>query len=438
MYGMEISEEIASAFRESSMNLNLRLKLTVMMALEYSIWGAWSAVAGQYYTSLGVAHGFTGKTMGAMFSLMPLAMILSPFFVGHIADRWIHAEKLLGILHLTGAILLYFIGSQWNFMPMAVFMFVFALFFAPTVALTNAIAFHHLASNARIFSHIRVGGTIGWMGGACLLGMWRILGGGMHHGDLFFVASILAVVMGAYSFFLPPTPPKADSANPLAFLDALQLFKDRNFLIFMLMTFIGATQFDFYYIFGNAYLSTPVSQHGIGLSVSILPFFMSLSQVSEVVIMVILPWLLPKIGFRRGITLGMGTWSLRFFLLALFPIKTFAMFALLLHGICISFYIILSVMYVNEVAPDSIRASAQSLASLAVFGLGRYIGSFIAGIFRDMFTVAYPGSPAITDWRAVFVIPACMLLLCAILFPILFRDEEARKISLSKPVLEGE
>lgn len=419
------------------MDLNLRLKLTFMMALEYSIWGAWSAVAGQYYTSLGVAHGFTGKTMGAMFSLMPLAMILTPFFAGHIADRWMHAEKLLGILHLTGAILLYFIGSQWYFMPMAIFMFIFALFFAPTVALTNAIAFHHLSSNARIFSHIRVGGTVGWMGGACLLGAWRLLGGGMHHGDLFFVASILAVVMGVYSFFLPPTPPKADKTNPFAFLDALQLFKDRNFLIFMVMTFIGATQFDFYYIFGSAYLSIPVQQHGIGLSVSVLPFAMSLSQVSEVVIMLALPWLLPKIGFRKGITLGMTAWSVRFFLLALFPWKAFAFLALLLHGVCISFYIILSVMYVNEVAPDSIRASAQSLASLAVFGMGRYIGSFIAGVFRDMFTITPPGSPALTDWKAVFIIPACMLLLCAILFPRMFQGDDARKIVLSKAIPEG-
>jgi nucleoside transporter len=404
------------------MSFNLRWRLTLMMALEYGIWGAWAAVAGQYYTSLGASHGFNGKAIGFIFSLMPLAMILSPFFAGSMADRFFHSEKMLGILQLFGCFLLLFVSQQVNYGSLAILMFVYAIFYAPTVALTNTIAFRHLTNPTRYFSSIRVGGTVGWLLGGWLLGLWRYTVHIPIKGDLFFIAALLSLFMGIYSFTLPATPPAGKRSNPLAFMDALRLFKNRNFLVFMIITFLSSTQLDFYYIFSSAYLAAPIKAHGMGFSSSALPFILSIAQVSEFVVMLSLPWILPRIGLKTGLTLGLIAWAGRFLIFSLAPIRALVLAALCLHGFCIVFFFVIGFMYVNEIAPLEIQASAQSLVTLALFGLGRYCGSFLAGYVRDMFTAHIPGQGDVTNWHIVFLIPAILTICCAILFPIFFHE----------------
>lgn len=412
------------------MTFKLRWRLTLMMILQYAIWGAWAAVAGKYFSNLGPAHGFTGKTIGFVFSLSPLATMFTPFMAGYLADRHVNAEKLLGILNLIGAAMLYLVAGQVSYATIVPLMFIYALFMAPTVALSNAITFRHIPNPTRDFGSIRVGGTIGWMAAGWILGTWRMISIPNLQGDLFYLASFLSLLMGLFAFTLPATLPEGKGTNPLGFLDALRMFKNRQFVVFILIAFLASTQLDFHYIFTSAYLGAPLKSGGMGFSDAMIPFVLSIAQMSEVIVMLALPFLLPRFGVRKGMTLGLISWSLRFFIFALLPYRPLVLAALGLHGFCIVFFFVIAFMYVNEIAPTEVQASAQSLVSLFVFGAGRYAGSFLSGAVKDFFTHG-PATAPITEWRLVFMVPAILTLLCAITFPLVFKDPDAKQSALA-------
>ncbi|HXG23459.1 MAG TPA: MFS transporter, partial [Chthonomonadales bacterium] len=302
----------------------------------------------------------------------------------------------------------------------------FSLLYAPTLALTNAIAFHHIRDSEKEFGGIRVWGTIGWIVSGFILTFVRnrlpaLTPAGMS--DSLLLAGIMALLLGLFSFGLPHTPPKKEGVNPWAFLEALRLLKDRNFAVFVIISFIVATELQFYYI-----LTAPFLEKRIGISGADVPVTMTIAQIAEIVVMAaLLPWLLPKMGIRKTMVVGILAWPIRYLIFALgasMPeqLKWLVVASLTLHGFCYVFFFTVGFIYVDQASHADIRASAQSLIALVVLGVGSYVGSLFTGWIGKLFTDPVTD---VTNWTGVFLVPCVLTILCAVFFPLLFREKGA-------------
>jgi len=434
------------------MQSGVRWRLTVMMVLQYAVWRAWVVVAGKYLMDAPPQGlGFDGAQVGVIFSLLPLATIVSPFIAGQIADRYVNTEKFLGVLHILGGVMMFLMARETDYKRFLAYMLIYSLVYAPTLALSNSLTFVHLTSAEREFGGIRVGGTIGWILAGWILAIWRTAAKVPVHGDLFYLAGILSLVLGLFSFALPATPPKREGTNPLAFLEALRLFKNPSFAVFMAISFVVGTELEFYYILTAPFLGSHPDLGGIGIPGSRISAYMSIAQIAEIAVMLSLRYILPAWGVRKTLVVGIIAWPIRYAIFALLPIKWLVLASLTLHGFCYVFFFVVGFIYVDQVAPKDIRASAQALVALVVLGLGRWVGSNFAGQVQKYFTVkldppvwmdqagnlvhSKPAQDMInqfteittkTDWRMVFLVPCVLTVLCAIVFPILFRENTAR------------
>jgi nucleoside transporter len=409
----------------------LLARLFFMMLLEYAIWGAWAAVAGKYFIDPPPRGlGFPGSFSGLIFSLIPLGSILAPVLIGPLADKWVRAERLLGVLCLIGTVLLYQLAQVREQMPMLWVMLAYALLFAPTTTLTNAIAFAHLKNAPKEFGYVRVGGTIGWFIALGCLGFWRSLSGGATAGDLFLLSACFSAVLGVYALTLPATRPQ-HTGNTMPLLDALGLFKDRNFRVFSAAAFILGISLDYYYVFGSAYIGAPKELGGVGVSAQALPTLMMLPQVSEILITATLGASLPRLGVKRALTIGFSCWALRYVLLTVSPSIAATSVALFLHGFCFAFVFAVASLYVNQIAPAGVRASAQALVTVGLFGFGRFFGSHISGFVHGLVTT--PLAPPtdiggvtyekVTEWSTFYAIPLVSTLLALAVLVTLFHDK---------------
>ncbi|MCW5942968.1 MAG: MFS transporter [Fimbriimonadaceae bacterium] len=416
----------------------VRTRLFVMMLLEYAVWGAWAAVAGKYLTDpRPVGLGFTGSYSGFLFSLLPLGAILSPLLFGQLADRYLRAERLQGVLSLLCAGVLFALGRTTDATPFLWWMVAYSFLFAPTVTLTNAIAFAHLSDPTREFGSVRVGGTFGWfLALGCLAG-WRAMVGGPVPGDLFFAAAAFSAVLGLYSFLLPATPPAHRGGKALAFLEALALLKDRNFAVFFGLCFVIGAQLDFYYIFVSAFLGTPQSLGGAGATARDVPLLLMIAPISELFVMGFLGKLMPKLGIKRALALGFAAWIVRFAVFATAGSVGASVLGLAVHGVCFTFVFAVASLYVNRIAPPAIRASGQALVTLSLVGLGRYAGTFLAGWVHSGFTrpLARPVSSGgliystTTDWTRFFAVPLGMTVVATLLLMAFFREPQSPKFA---------
>jgi nucleoside transporter len=410
------------------MSLSIRWRLSLMMLLQYAIWGAWAPVLSGYLSNPPEKGGlgFDNNLIGWIYSALPLATIVSPFIAGQLADRLFSSERFMGVLHLLGGISLILMASQHSFTGMFAWMLLFSLLYAPTLALTNAIAFHHIRDSEKEFGGIRVWGTIGWIVSGFVLTFVRnrlptLTPAGMS--DSLLLAGMMAILLGLFSFGLPHTPPKKEGVSPWAFLEALRLLKDRNFAVFVVISFIVATELQFYYI-----LTAPFLEKRIGIPSADIPATMTIAQIAEIVVMaVLLPMLLPKMGIRKTMVAGILAWPIRYLIFALgasMPdqMKWLVVASLTLHGFCYVFFFTVGFIYVDQTAHADIRASAQSLIALVVLGVGSYVGSLFTGWIGKAFT-----DPAthITNWTGVFLVPCVLTILCALFFPLLFREKGA-------------
>jgi nucleoside transporter len=388
------------------MNSQLRWRLSVMML------GAPVAKGGL---------GFSDAQMGVIFSLLPLASIVMPFITGQLADRAIATQKMLGVLQILSAVSLVIMASQHTMAGMSLWMLIYSLIFAPTLALTNSLAFHHLAQSDKEFGAIRVWGTVGWIvSGLILTGIRYAVPHLTPAGecDCLLLAAVMATILGFFSFSLPDTPPQKEAPNPLAFLDALKLLKDRNFAAFMIISFVVATELQFYYL-----LTAPFLTKRLGVQPTWIPITMATAQAAELIVMgLVLPKLLPKIGVRRAMVIGILAWPIRYLIFAAgaaLPIlKPLVIASLTLHGFCYVFFFVVGFIYVDQVAHKDIRASAQSLIALVVLGAGAYVGSLFSGWIGTTFT----DKAGVENWTGVFLVPCALTVVCAIIFPLLFRE----------------
>ena len=396
--------------------MSTKTRLGAMMFLQYAIWGAWAPVLSAYL--INDLH-FSGQQVGWVYALLPLATIVAPFVGGQVADRTFATETIIGFLSFTGGILLIVVSRMTDFRAMAPLMLLYCLLYAPTLALTNSIAMINLKDSEAEFGRIRVWGTLGWIASGLALTGWRwaAAAGTLPRvpGDTLLLAGICSIVMGFQSFTLPHTPPRKEGVKPWAFLESLKMLRDKDFAIFVAITFVVATELEFYYILTAPFLQSPA----IGVSDTNVPAVMTIAQLAEVLVLTfLLSWALKRYGMRRTLAIGVVAWPLRYIIFAIGAPKWLVLAALALHGFCYVFFFVAAFIYVDKVAPPDVRASAQSMIAIVALGFGRGLGSVFAGSIRDMFT-----THGVTDWRAVFLVPCALTLLCVAAFLIFFRGQ---------------
>lgn len=400
--------------------MDVKFRLSVMMFLQYAIWGAWAPVLSAYLQN---NLGFSGSQLGIIFSLLPLATIISPFLGGQLADRYFPSQKVIGVLQIVGGVLLLFIAGATSFKPMMWLMLLYSLVYAPTLALTNSIAFINLKDSEKEFGGIRVWGTIGWIAAGWGLAAWRWLAkspeGIAMRGDTLILAGIFSLIMGIYSFSLPHTPPQKEAARPWAFLEALKMLKDKNFLIFAIISFVVATELQFYYV-----LTSPFLTQRVGVNQQSVSFVMTIAQFAEIFVMAfMLSWALRKFGMRKTLTLGILAWPIRYIIFVIGQPSWLVIASLALHGFCYVFFFTAAYIYVDNIAPKDIRNSAQSLIATIILGFGNFVGSLFCGWIQDIFT-----KDKVVNWQGTFMVPTVLTLLCLIVF-MLFFHESRRKPS---------
>jgi nucleoside transporter len=403
------------------------LQLGIMMFLQYAIWGAWAPVLSAYLQN---DLGFNGIQVGAVYSLLPLATIVAPFIGGQLADRYFASERIIGVLQLAGGVLLLFAARATDYATLMILMFAYCMLYAPTLALTNSIAMINLEDSERQFGQVRVGGTIGWIAAGLLLAAWRTAAQGAEvagtaaaqtgaglQGDMLVLAAVLSLVMGLHAFTLPHTPPRREGVSPWAFLESLKMLKDPNFTIFLAICFVVATELQFYYVLTAPFL---VSE-SIGISPASVSAWMTIGQAAEIFVMAfVLSWSLRKYGMRRTLAIGVIAWPVRYVIFAIGSPAWLVIASLSLHGFCYVFFFVAAFIYVDQVAPPDIRASAQSLIAIVILGIGNFVGANFSGWIQSVFT-----SDGVTDWTRVFLVPVAITVACAIAFMLFFREERA-------------
>jgi nucleoside transporter len=402
--------------------MSVKFRLGLMMFLEYAIWGAWYPALSEYLQN---TLGMDGTQSAFIYSLLPLATIISPFIGGQLADRYFATQKVIAFLQLGGGIFLILLSSVTDYTLMIWLMLIYTLLYAPTLALTNSITFQHLTDSEKEFGWVRVGGTLGWIAAGLLLSVWRVSTAGegqlVVRGDMLMLAGIISLLMGLFSFILPHTPPKKEASNPLAFIEAIKMLKDKNFLIFILISFVVSTELMFFYLLTGPFL---VSDK-IGVSGSLFTTVMAISQVAELFVMaLLLPIFLPKYGMRKTLAFGVIAWPIRYIIFSIGTPVWLVIASLTLHGFCYVFFFIAGQIYVDSVAPKDIRASAQALFALVTWGLGMYLGTMFAGWIQNFFSEIGSGGNIIsTNWTGVFLVPCALTVICALAFFFLFKEK---------------
>ena len=398
--------------------MTAKFRLGTMMFLQYAIWGAWAPVLSAYMME---TLKFSGTQVGFIYSLLPIAMIIAPMIGGQLADRYFPAEKVIAVMQLVGGAILLLGAAVQSYPAMVWVMLVYCLIYAPTLALTNSIAFSNLKDSEKDFGKIRVWGTIGWIAAGWALTGWRFAAksapGLAVTGDTLFLAGIFSIVMGVQAFSLPHTPPKKEGTKPLAFIEAIKMLKDKDFLVFTIICFVVATELQFYYVLTAPFLTSS----RIGVSTTAISLVMTIAQFAEIFVMaLLLPKFLPKYGIKKTMIIGVLAWPIRYIVFAVGGPAWLVIASLSLHGFCYVFFFVAAYIYVDTIAPADIKASAQSLIAVVILGIGSFVGSNFSGWIQKTFTEA-----GATDWRNVFLVPMALTLLCAVAFVAFFRERKA-------------
>lgn len=384
------------------MNTKLRLQLSGMMFLQYFIWGSWYVTMGPYLKD--TLH-FSGQQIGLAFSTTALAAMISPFFVGMVADRFFATEKVLAALHLLGGACLFGASKATTFTAFYPLLMAHTLCYMPTLALTNSLAFHHLTDPGKQFPGIRVLGTISWISAGFAVGM---LGAQANTTPWpFVIGAGVSVVMGLYCLTLPHTPPaklgQKVTVRDILGLDALSLLKERSFLVFVLGAFLFCIPLTFYFAFVPAYLAD--------LDIANIPRKMTMGQMSEIFFLLVMPFFFVRLGVKWMLAVGMLAWAARYFLFAfgdnaaipaggmyadqlvgLLGLAGMLYLGIILHGICYDFFFVTAYIYVDQKANESIRAKAQGFIALVTLGAGMFVGSNLSGwvVDRHSFPQVHP------------------------------------------------
>ena len=427
------------------MKSTIKVQLSIMMFFNFFIWGLWFVTMGTYLTmgKIGASGGQTGLAYGTQC----LGAIIAPFIVGFIADRFFAAQKILGILHLAGAAFLYYISIQIDFANFYSLLLTYMIIYMPTLALVNSIALKQISNAEKEFGGIRVWGTIGWIVAGLIIGYmaWEPAGEIVKAGIAenatadaksalvtaasklnitFLLAALISAIFGLYCFFLPNTPPpkkgKAASFSQIIGLDALNVLKDKNYLLFFIASVLICIPLAFYYGSANQFLNE------IGMSGAAAK--MSFGQMSETLFLFLMPFFFKRFGIKQMLLIGMVAWVVRYLLFAFGNMESgiwMLYLGIILHGICYDFFFVTGQIYTDQKSDVSVRSSAQGLITLATYGVGMYIGFWYAGKYTDQNAILNSAGKAIGhNWHFIWIFPCLFAAGVALLFFVFFKNDK--------------
>ena len=400
-------------------------RLSAMMFLQFFIWGGWFVTLGTFLSS---NLGASGGQIGMASSTQSWGAIIAPFVIGLIADRYFNAERILAVLHLIGAVLLFQLYRAADFSTFYPFVLAYMMIYMPTLALVNSVAFRQMRDPALEFSRIRVWGTIGWIVAGVVISFvfaWdsqqAISSGGLR--NTFLMSAIASFALGLYSFTLPrtaplPREPGSGGLKQMLGLDALGLLKDRSYLVFFIASILICIPLAFYYQNANPFLAE--------IGVTNPTAKMAIGQVSEVLFMLLLPLFIQRFGIKLALLVGMLAWALRYLLFAYGNNGDLAFMlftGIALHGICYDFFFVSGQIYTDAKASERFRSSAQGLITLATYGLGMLIGFWVAGQVTDHYASADSH-----DWKSIWLFPAGFALAIFFCFSLAFNGRQSQAV----------
>jgi nucleoside transporter len=391
------------------------VRLAVMMFLQYFIWGAWYVTLGTW-----LARGlrFSGQEIGLAAGTTAIGAIVSPFLIGLIADRSFATQRLLGALHLIGAVLLFAAARQRSFPVFYATILLYSLCYMPTLSLTNSLAMRQMRDPTRQFGPIRVLGTAGWIVAGLIVG-----GLGLEATAApMAIAAGCSALLGAYSFTLPHTPPLARAENDrsagVLSMEAFEFLGTRSMAVFVTASFLICIPLQFYYAFTNLFLNEIGIQNAAGK--------MTGGQMSELVFMLLLPWFFARLGVKYMLVVAMLAWLVRYVFFAYGSNGALLWMlwgGILLHGVCYDFFFVTGQIYVDQKAPVALRAAAQGLITLITYGVGMFAGSWLSGSIVEAYGHATAnGLGVVHDWRSIWFFAAGCSALVLTGFLLSFRD----------------
>ncbi|MCJ8210950.1 nucleoside permease [Mucilaginibacter sp. RS28] len=410
------------------MKFSTTVRLSVMMFLEFFIWGAWFVTMGTYLTKTLNASDFQNAEA---YATQSFGAILAPFIIGLIADKFFSAQKILGVLHLVGAAALYYATTLSNFNGFYPIIFIYMVVYMPTLALVNSVSFKQMTNPSKQFPPIRVLGTLGWIVAGLTIG-WL---GWEKSGTLvltFKMAAVASLILGLFSFTLPDTPPakkgQKTSFREIMGLDSIGMLKNPSYLVFFLGSIAICVPLAFYYNFTNPFLNE-IGMQGAAAK-------QSFGQISELVFMAIMPFFFVRLGVKKMLAFGMLAWALRYVFFAYGNIGSnywMLILGIVMHGICYDFFFVTGQIYTDNLAGEKFKSAAQGFITLATYGVGMLIGSYISGPIVD----SYKTSATSHDWQHIWLIPAAIAVAVLVMFLLFFRDknkvEDKPGLNLDEP-----
>lgn len=424
------------------MKSSVRFQLSIMMFLNFFIWGIWFVTMGTYLTQGNI--GASGAQTGLAYGTQCLGAIIAPFIIGMIADKFFAAQKILGVLHLAGAGLLYFIAAEKEFGSFYSLLLIYMIVYMPTLALVNAIALKQITDAEKQFAGVRVWGTIGWIVAGLIIGWmaWEPNGdlvkaasapdatplakeslkmAASKLGVTYTVAAIVSGAFGLYCFFLPNTPPPKAGQNvsvaEVLGLDALKILKDRNYLIFFIASILICIPLAFYYGSANQFLN----ESGMEGAAAKMTF----GQMSETIFMFMMPLFFARFGVKQMLLIGMIAWAVRYLLFAYGDTGSnvwMLLAGITLHGVCYDFFFVTGQIYTDQKAGERVRSSAQGLITLATYGVGMYIGFYLAGTYVDKYKI----SDVQHNWQSIWLFPCLFAIGVSLLFMVFFKNDKTK------------
>jgi nucleoside transporter len=394
----------------------IKIKLMVFMFLQYFIWGAWYVSLGSY---LATSLKFDGAQIGAAYGAFAIGAMISPFFVGLIADRYFSSEKILAVLGILGGAVLLCLPLFRDFGSFYPMLILYCALFVPTLALGNSLSLHHLTHAKTDFPRIKMLAAIGWIAGLVVLSWIK----GEQSPIQFYLAGCVSILFGLFSLSLPKTPPRKTGnqvrLGEILGLDALAMLRKPSFAIFILCLFLICIPLYFYFVLLGIYLTE--------LKWEMMAAKTSLAQISDVAFLFLLPLFLRKLGYKKTLFIGILCWAIRYFLLtqsvtAVYQQNLLIYAAILLHGVCYDFLFIAGQLYVDEQANERIRGAAQGFIAFILWGVGSFAGTFLAGKVLKAYHLDLPVNGLNYDWKGIWMIPSIGAALVLVFFLIFFRD----------------
>ena len=382
-----------------------------MMFLQYFIWGAWYVTAGTYMAQKLFS---SGTEIGNAYSAFAFAAIISPFFVGSIADRYFSAQNAMGVLHIIGGLLLIYATQISSSFIFIITVLLYSLMYMPTVALSNNIVFANVSDTGKTFPIIRFFGTFGWIVAGFIIGKLQLENNADSIAYTFYIASGASILLGIFSFILPNVPPKGKSEASSLGLEGLVLLKDKSYMIFFIAAVLICIPLSFYYSFANVFLNDLGMEGAAGK--------MIYGQISEAIFILAIPLLYYRLGVKKILVIGIAAWLLRFFFFANGDLESYywmIMSGIILHGICYDFFFVTGYMYTENKAGEKIKNAAQGLFTVATYGIGMTIGSWFSGIITDTYTVE-----GIKNWFDIWMVPAYISGAVLLFLIIFFKDKK--------------